>query len=227
MNPFSGSRRHHRGAEPQIRENNMKTLCLLTAATLISTAAFAAEGSSTPDKPRSVPTIEIQDLIAKVAKRTNTQYVVDPRARADVPLTGIDVDRLDYAKLLTILTVNGLTSYKQGDFVIVVPDANARQMPTHVYTDTSFKELDEEFVTVLLQAKNACTAHLVPILRPLMPQEAHMASDPYSNTMVISDRASNARRLADIFGRIDKSAPAGRGCQDWNPPSGQVPKKGS
>jgi general secretion pathway protein D len=202
----------------------MQSFCLMTAVMILSAPAFAADEAAPKGSPRGVGTIELQDLIAKVAKRTDTQFVVDPRVRADVPLTGIDVERMDYAKLLTILTVNGVTGYRQGEFVVLVPAANARQLPTKVYGDTNFKELDEEFVTLVMQGKNACSAYAVPILRPLMPQEAHLAADPYSNTLILSDRASNARRLADLFARIDKAAPPGRGCQDWQSSSGSVKK---
>jgi general secretion pathway protein D len=116
--------------------------------------------------------------------------------------------------LLALATVHQFVVVTSGDVTIVVPDAGARQLPTPVYTDARFKAADDEWVTLLLSAKNACTAQLVPILRPLMPQAAHMAAHPQSNQMIITDRAANARRIADLISRIDNAATDGRGCDE-------------
>ncbi len=202
----------------------MKSLALSAIAVLAlgTMPSFADER----EKLCCLPTIEIQDLITQVGKRHGIQFVVDPRVRAEVLLTGFDVDKVDYPKLLTILDVNQFAAYRQGDYVVVAPDANARQMPTPTYTDTSFKEDGGEHVTLLLTAKNICAAHTVPVLRPLMPQAAHLAAEVNSNMLIISDRAVNVRRIADLFMRLDKGAPAGRGCPDWQPPAA-APKKSS
>jgi general secretion pathway protein D len=115
--------------------------------------------------------------------------------------------------LLATFTVHGFASIVQGDVVVVVPDANARQLPTHVYTDTRFKAGDDEWVTVLLTPKKTCAPQLVPILRPLMPQAAHLAADPQSNSLILADRAANVRRVADLIDRLDKAATGTRDCE--------------
>ena len=164
--------------------------------------------------------IELTDLIDKVAKRTGKQFILDPRVRGQISKSGIDLDKVDYARLLAILNVNMLGTYEANGVVRVVPDANARQMPIPVTTDVPANVLDDEYVTVLITAKNMCVAHAVPVLRPLMPQAAHMAADVQSNTLIISDRAANARRIFDMVGRLDKAAPAGQKCPpDMWPPA--------
>jgi general secretion pathway protein D len=47
-------------------------------------------------------------------------------------------------------------------------------------------------------------AQLVPVLRPLMPQAAHMAAYPNGNILILSDRASNVSRVMRIIERIDQ-----------------------
>ena len=103
-------------------------------------------------------------------------------------------------------------AYEANGVVRVVPDANARQLPTPVTTEIPPGALDDEYVTVMITAKNMCTAQAVPVLRPLMPQAAHMAAYPLSNTLIISDHAANARRIVDMVERLDKAAPAGQKC---------------
>jgi general secretion pathway protein D len=179
-------------------------VCLLPFA-----AAAAAEAPApTPDSRY----IDLGQLIDRVAKRTGKEFVLDPRVRADIPLAGMDPAKVDYERLLAILRVNQFVAVEEKGFVIIVPDANARQMPTPTYTDLKFKALNDELVTVLLEGRNTCAASLVPLLRPLLPQAAHLAADLNSNTMLISDRADNARRVGDLFERLDRAAPPGQKC---------------
>jgi general secretion pathway protein D len=196
---------------------NHRILPALAIALLIPMCAAAADPAPSPAASPNYATIEIGELIAKVAKRTGKQFVVDPRVRAEVPLFGLDVNGVDYPKLLAILNVNLFAAYEAGGLVRVVPDANARQLPIPVTSDVPAKALDDELVTVMLSPKNMCTAQSVPVLRPLMPQAAHLAAYPLSNTLIISDRAANVRRIVDMVERLDKAAPAGQKCPEWIP----------
>jgi general secretion pathway protein D len=186
----------------------------LALALLIPTIANAADPA--PQAAAAAPnyaTIEIGELIAKVAKRTGKQFIVDPRVRAEVPLIGLDADRVDYPKFLAILNVHMFAAYEAGGIVRVVPDAGARQLPIPVTTEIDPATPDDEWVTLLLQAKNSCAAYAVPILRPMMPQAAHLAAAPQGNTLVLVDHAANARRVADAFRRIDQATPPGQKCE--------------
>jgi len=156
--------------------------------------------------------IEMIDLIDKVAKRTGKQFIVDPRVRAVVAKAGLDLEKVDYAKLLAILTIHQFAAYESNGVVKVLPDASARQLPIAVTTEIPPTALDDEYVTVMVTAKNMCMAQAVPVLRPLMPQAAHMAAFVQSNTLIISDHAANARRIVDMVERLDKAAPAGQKC---------------
>ena len=53
--------------------------------------------------------------------------------------------------------------------------------------------------------QNVNAAQLVPVLRPLMPQAAHMAAYPNGNILILSDRASNVSRVMRIIQRIDQA----------------------
>lgn len=190
------------------------------AALAVPVLALAAEPTSAPGSAApSAGGMELTDLIDKVAKRTGKQFILDPRVRAIVPESGIDLGKVDYAKLLAILTVHQFAAYESNGVVKVLPDASARQLPVPVTTDVPAKALDDEYVTVMFQAKNMCSAQAVPVLRPLMPQAAHLAAFPQANTLLISDHAGNARRIIDLAERLDKAAPAGQKCtpEMWPP----------
>jgi general secretion pathway protein D len=187
--------------------------CVLVLWLPVSTPA-AEEAAVTREagpKPTNVPSVEISELIARVAKRTGRQFIVDPRVRGEVPLTGFDPDRLDYDKLLAILSVNQYAVYSSAGLLIVAPEASSRQFPTAVSSAVPAKALDNELVTLVVEVDRACASHMVPVLRPLMPQAAHLAALP-PNMLMIVDRAANARRIVEMADRIDKAAPPGERC---------------
>ncbi|MFV0277715.1 MAG: type II secretion system secretin GspD, partial [Parahaliea sp.] len=65
---------------------------------------------------------------------------------------------------------------------------------------------NDEYVTQVMKLENISAAKLIPVLRPLVPQQAHMAAYAPSNAIVISDIASNIDRISDIIKRMDRSA---------------------
>ncbi len=182
---------------------------VLPAAAPAAEESPASRAASSPAD--NFPNLDIRDLIAKVAKRTGRQFIVDPRVRADVPLTGLDVNAVDYDRLLAILGVHQFVAFESGGVVRVVPDAIARQLPIPVTSEVPAKALEDEMVSLIMQVKAACSAHMVPVLRPLMPQSAHLAAMP-PNALIIVDRAANARRIVDMVERLDKAANGKQDC---------------
>jgi general secretion pathway protein D len=186
-------------------------------AVLLALPVFAAAQDSAPAGSFASKTssgdIELGDLIDRFAKRNGKQFIIDPRVRAQVSLAGMDPDRISYEKLLAILNVHQFAAVTQGDWIVVVPDANARQLPTPVFTDKNFKAAGDELVTLVLHVKNICAAQAVPVLRPLMPQAAHMAAYPEINTLIFSDHAANLRRVVTVIEALERNAPEGRGCE--------------
>jgi general secretion pathway protein D len=160
--------------------------------------------------------MDLDELIARFAKRTGKQVIIDPRVRAQVPLAGIDPGQLTHEQLLAILDVHQFAMVESGGIYSVVPDANARQLPTPVFSDVNFKAGDHEIVTLLVTLKNSCANYLVPVLRPMMPQAAHLAAEVQSNTLIVNDRAVNARRIAGLVEQLDKR---GKGAKDCMPPA--------
>ena len=193
-------------------------LLLLPAVTPAAEESAASRESAT--SAASGPEIELADLIARVAKRTGKQFIIDPRVRQQISLAALDIDRIDYQRLLAILNVFQFAAYPTAGVIVVVPDAAARQMPTAVTTEVAAKTPDDEWVTVLIQGKCVSAAQSVPVLRPMMPQAAHLAATLQTNSLMIVDHAANARRIIDLFERLDKQAVAGKqGCWDAKPGS--------
>jgi general secretion pathway protein D len=176
-------------------------LCLLA----LTGVGFAqsSETSSTEHQENGVP---FSRLIATVAKKTGKKFVVDPRVRGDAVLVGQDPASIGYGDLLAILQVYGFAAIEFGGYVRVVPDAIVRQLPL---PQVSGKETrpDAEFASQVIALKNVPAAHLVPILRPLMPPVGHLAALPCVNMLIIVDTFANIRRMDALIASLDVGTP--------------------
>jgi general secretion pathway protein D len=182
-------------------------IAIVVAAVLALPFTATAQDTTPASGPSSTRSsdIEIGDLIARYAKRTGRQIIIDPRVRAQVPLAGMDPNKIDYERLLAILSVHQFAAVTQGEWMVIVPDLSARQLPTPVYTERNFKAAPDEIVTLLVNVKNVCAAHAVPVLRPLMPQAAHMAAYVETNTLILNDHASNLHRLVTVIEALERA----------------------
>jgi general secretion pathway protein D len=178
---------------------------IVAAALLLSAFTANAQVASRSDAapPGIVP---LTSLIATVAKNTGRKFVLDPRVRAPVMLVGEDPSSVTYDQLLTILDTYGFTAVETGGYVQVVPDAMARSEPLPLISDKD-KRPDGEYVTAVLHVKSLPAAWFVPILRPMLPQQGHLAAVVCANTLVIVDRFANVRRIESIVKAMDTGAP--------------------
>jgi len=150
---------------------------------------------------------DINALIGTVAEVTGTNFIVDPRVKGKITVISsrpMNSDEI-YQVFLSILKVHGFAAVPTGEVVKIVPDVNAKQDAIPNVTAESPGQGDE-MVTRVIQVDNVSAAQLVPILRPLVPQQGHLAAYPATNMLIMSDRADNVERLVSIIHRIDQES---------------------
>jgi general secretion pathway protein D len=87
----------------------------------------------------------------------------------------------------------------------IVPLAGAKQEPVPTVEGPPSGGRDQ-IVTQVIAVQDTAVAQLVPILRPLLPPEAHLAAYPATNVLIVSDSYGNVQRIADIVRRIDRAS---------------------
>ena len=150
---------------------------------------------------------DIQELIKFVADRTKKTIVIDPKVKGKVKVVSskrVDEKEL-YDLFLSILQVHGYAAVDSGGVVRIVPSKSARSQPVKVASGKLESE-SSEVVTHVIQLENVNAAKLIPILRPLVPQQAHMAAYAQSNAIIISDTSANIARIKKVIEHIDKSS---------------------
>jgi len=148
---------------------------------------------------------DISALISTVAEVSNKNFIVDPRVKGKVTVVSSQPMNSDevYQVFMSILKVHGYAAVPSGEVIKIVPDVNAKQDGIPTTTDRNPGRGDQ-MVTRVVQVDNVAAAQLVPILRPLVPQQGHLAAYPATNVLIISDRAINVERLVSIIRRIDQ-----------------------
>ena len=172
-------------------------------ACLLPLAAAAQQGAQITPNYKDA---DLNQVIEAVSQVTGKSFIVDPRVRAQVTMLSSEPMSPEafYEAFLAILQVHGYIAVPSGKVIKIMPDATARQVPANDLPDR-VSSTSDEIVTQVIQVRNVSAGQLVPMLRPMMPQAAHLAAYPSANMLIISDRAANVNRIMRIIQRIDRS----------------------
>jgi general secretion pathway protein D len=173
---------------------------------LVLFMALCVPHASAQDFTVNLKDTDIQEFIEFVADVTETTIVVDPSVKGKIKvISSKPVSKAElYDLFLSILDVHGYTAVRSGAVVRVIPNKNARSSPVDVISGTS--DINAEYVTQVIRLDNVSAAKLIPVLRPLVPQQAHMAAYAPSNAIIISDIRANIDRMEKIIASMDQSA---------------------
>lgn len=195
-------------------------LSLLVALSLIPCATPAQQAESMDEDNAPVisnenVTLNFQDadihaVINTVSQVTGKNFIVDPRVKGKVTLvSGKDMNPdMIYQVFLSILDVHNIVAVESGGMVKLVPKAIAKQTPTPTTFGESVETGDQQ-ITEVYQLKHGSVRDIVPILKPLLPPTSHFAAHGPTNTIIITDSASNIRRILGIVEKLDQQEPVG------------------
>jgi general secretion pathway protein D len=148
---------------------------------------------------------DIRALISTVSKFTGKNFIIDPRVKAKITVVSAETLTPEevYEVFLSILQVHGYAAVPTGSVIKIVPEVNAKQGPLPMAATAS--EPGDELITKVIGLDHVPAAQLVPILRPLVPQQGHLAAYNPTNTLIITDYAGNIQRLMRIIAGVDKA----------------------
>jgi len=146
---------------------------------------------------------EITAVIHTIADLTGKTFIIDPRVKGQVNVVSsrpLDKDEvLDV--FLSMLEVHGFTTVTVGKAIKIIPNTQMRNTPQRVVDKVTGNR--DEAITHVQSLQYVSAEELVPILRPLMDNNGHLAASPASNSLILSDNASNIQRMLAIISRVD------------------------
>ena len=148
------------------------------------------------------------DLVAvinSVSQITGKNFIIDPRVKGKVTVVSSKAlnETEVYNVFLSILQVHGFATVPTENAIKIIPDATAKQSSTP--SGAASLNPGDQLITRVLSIEHINAAQLVPILRPLVAQQGHLAAYPTTNMLIISDRASNILRIDRIIAQMDQA----------------------
>ncbi len=150
--------------------------------------------------------VELDRVLDGVARSEGLAFAVSAQAPVYIVVGQLDPDEINYDQLHTVLTNNGLAAVAVEDIVNIVPVGTIRQYPLPTLTEPDDAIADDQWVTWVYRAERAIPRMVVPIVRPLLPQQGHLAAHPQSNTLLIVDRYANALRVVALIEDMDENS---------------------
>lgn len=146
---------------------------------------------------------DLTAFVNEVADITGKNFAVDPRVKGTVTVISNKALTRDqvYDLFLGVMNVNGVVAVPSGNTIKLVPDTNAKGSGTPF--DSRSKVRGEMVVTRVIWLNNTNPNDLIPAVRPLMPQYAHLAAIPGTNALIISDRAENIEQIEKLVRSLD------------------------
>ncbi|MFO7858931.1 MAG: type II secretion system secretin GspD, partial [Ectothiorhodospiraceae bacterium] len=183
-----------------LRSFALLALIALAALPMSTAAQEAAETNEDGEVTLNLRNAEITALINTVGEATGRNFVIDPRVRGEVTVVTnrpMGEDEL-YQVFLSILQVHGYSAVPSGEAIRIVPSSGARQLGS----DGNERS---DLITTTIRAEEVPVAQMVPILRPLVPDEAHLAAYEPSNLLIVSDRSDNVQRIRQLVAQMDRA----------------------
>ncbi|MBX9915407.1 MAG: type II secretion system secretin GspD [Pseudomonadaceae bacterium] len=180
---------------------------LLLAPLLTCSPAQAAQSPSSSEEERwtiNMRDADIADFVEQVASISGQTLILDPRIKGQVsvisqaPLNLTEV----YQLFLSVMSTHGYSVLTEGEQARIVPNAEAK---TENNSNSNLSGPDS-LETRLLQVQQTPVAELIPLIRPLLPQYAHLAAVASSNALIISDRRSNIERVQELISQLDRAS---------------------
>jgi general secretion pathway protein D len=180
--------------------NLIRLLSLFMALSVLSSpGALSAEDQIT----LNFKDADIKAVINTVADLTGKTFVIDPRVTGQVNIVSSQPLNKDEVLdvFLSMLEVQGFTTVTVGRAIKIVPNTQMRNIPQPVVDSVTGDR--DQVITHVQSLQYVSAEELVPILRPLMDNNGHLAASPTSNSLILSDNASNIQRMLAILRRVD------------------------
>ena len=149
---------------------------------------------------------ELAVVIDAIAKMTGKNFIYDDRVRGRVTIvspTRISVEAA-YAVFESVLQVKGFTTVEgPGGAIKVIPIREAKESNVETLQGRGPTPDSDRYITRLIPLRFIDADAITNTLKPLVSKDASMVAYPPTNTVILTDAATNIRRILQILRSID------------------------
>ncbi len=171
---------------------------MLCGVLALSPAAIAAEEQVSLNFVNA----DIDEVIKAVSQITKRNFLIDPRVKGTITIvssTPIPAS-MAYDTLLSALRLQGFAAIESDGVTKVMPEADAKLYIPKVGSNGG----GDKLVTRVFMLHHESAVQMVPILRPLIAPNNVVVAYPNNNALVVTDYASNLKRIEQIVNTLDQ-----------------------
>lgn len=148
---------------------------------------------------------DIKDVVTMISKWTGKNFIVDPKKIGGrITIMGPSAVSLQeaYQAFLTALEANGLTTIQAGKYIRVIDSNEAKRAPVKTYAG-DYAPKDDQFITRIFQLKFINADEVQREFRDLTTRQGKLFAYEPTNSIIITDSASNIQRIKEILETLD------------------------
>src|SRR5690242_20235331 len=173
--------------------------------------ANAKNGSNGESGPSTVTlnfvNADIEGVVKAISEITGKNFMLDPRVKGVINIVSAKPIQMSwvYDTFLSALRLHGYAAIEDYGVVKIVPESDAKlyRSPTLGPRDKR-PPAGDQIQTQVFALQHESAVQMVPVLRPLIAPNNSITANANSNTLVITDYASNLQRLGKIIDSIDQ-----------------------
>ncbi len=150
--------------------------------------------------------VELSVVIDTIARLTGKNFIYDDRVRGRVTIvspTKITVDEA-YAVFESVLQVKGFTTVQApGGAIKVIPLREAKESNVETVRGEAAPPHSDRFITRLIPLRYIDAEAIAETLKPLVSKDASLVAYAPTNTVILTDAATNISRILSIVRSID------------------------
>ena len=150
--------------------------------------------------------VDLTVVIEMIARTTGKNFIYDDKVRGKVTIVSpspVSVEQA-YAVFESVLKVKGFTVISGPAGVLqIIPVREAKESNVEIISDTRTSPKRDHFVTRLIPLLYIDAEAITNTIKPLVSKDASMVTYAPTNTIILTDTATNIRRLLTILKEID------------------------
>ncbi|MEW6441480.1 MAG: type II secretion system secretin GspD [bacterium] len=188
------------------------SFALLAVAPPLLPALLAQE--TRPGAADTMVTMDFQDvdlivLVKFISELTGRNFILDERVKGK-KVTVISPTKITkeeaYRVFESILEIKGLATVPSGKIIKIVPSKDAVEMSVRTFVGKESVPVTDTLVTRLIPLEYVSADDMAKVLKPLMSRESQIDAYPATNTLILTETASNIDRLVRILQQLDIKA---------------------
>ena len=150
--------------------------------------------------------VDLAVVIEMIARTTGKNFIYDDKVRGRVTIVSpapVSIEQA-YAVFESVLKVKGFTVISGPAGVMqIIPVREAKESNVEIITDDRESLKRDHFVTRLIPLHYIDAEGITSTIKPLVSKDASMVTYAPTNTIILTDTATNIRRLLTILREID------------------------